>query len=180
MNKNAKKKMLVIIHFLYIAHFWIWQNQKHLEVFFLQECKERFLDLKHVSGSVKKQTDECFSNHYSTLYNLSSSCCLIIFTVISQSELYFIFCSAFTVTTAAPSLPHAPTAFPSIVHAYRPVSSILQCPDVLLSLLISLYSAFLLSHLRSIGLHGSSAGYFGPSGLCTHCPRTELGLAWPK
>lgn len=73
----------------------------------------------------------------------------------SLPQIYFMFCSAFTVTTAATlSLVFSQ---PSIVPSYRPVYSILQCPDVLLSLRISLHSAFsLLSYLRSISLLGAS------------------------
>lgn len=123
-----------------------------------------------------------FFNQNSTLYNSSSSCCLIIFTVISQSELYFIFCSAFTATTAAPSLPHAPTAFP---WSFLVIDLFLQSSSALMSCFPSASHFILLYFFPTLNLlaslaHHSSAGRFGPSGLCTRCPRTELGLTWLK
>lgn len=71
-----------------------------------------------------------------------------------RALLYFLLC--FYSNYCSPLTPSCSHSLPLIVPGYRPVSSILQCPDVLLSLRISLHSTLLLSYLKSIGLLGSS------------------------
>lgn len=83
-----------------------------------------------------------------SVYNASSFCCIF-----SHSEFCFILFPFFAVTTATPSCSFSLPISPS----YRPVSSILQCPDVLLSLRIWLhFEALLPSTFRCISLLGSS------------------------
>lgn len=117
-----------------------------------------FLDLKHFSGSVTKQTDTClcFSSKGAQL-NITQLVFILpphhLHHLLSVRALLY-FMSCFCSNYRSPLTSSCSQSHP-IVPAYRPASSILQCPDVLLSLRTSLHFA-VLSYLRSISLLRSS------------------------